>query len=115
MAVNIAPNNRIKYVSSTIGASGDTQLVAAPGSGRQIVISYFSLQNATGVATTAILKAGATAIFTYLGQNQQNAIWLQQSSEREIEIGDNVALNLNLSGANSNIINVGYYIDNLLP
>ena len=97
--------------TGTKNGSGDNELVAAPGAGKQIVISALVLQNESSTATTMILKAGATALLRCLGQNQGDGLALTLAAGRELQLGNNAALNLNLSGANACGYSVLYYVD----
>jgi len=107
----ISPNLTQLKLTSTAASAGDNTLIAAPGSGVQIVISSLILQNESTTATTMILKAGSTAIMRILGQNQGDGLALVFPAERCLAIGDNAALVLNLSGANSCGYSIIYYLD----
>ena len=62
--------------TGTKSAAGDNTLIAAPGAGKQIVISALILQNESATATTLIVKAGATAVMRCLAQNQGDGLAL---------------------------------------
>jgi hypothetical protein len=106
-----APNLPLLKATGTAASSGDNALIAAPGSGKQIVITGLLLQNESATATTMIVKAGSTAIMRVLGQQQGDGVALIFPTNAVLNIGDNAALNLNLSGANSCGYSVFYYID----
>jgi hypothetical protein len=107
----ISPNVTQTKLTGTTATSGDNTLIAAPGSGKQIVISQLILQNESATATTLVVKAGATAILRVLCQNQGDGLSQVYPPERCLAIGDNTALVLNLSGANSCGYTVLYYVD----
>jgi len=97
--------------TGTRSAAGDNTLIAAPGAGKQIVISALILQNESATATTMIVKAGATAVLRCLNQNQGDGLALHFAPERELQLGANAALILNLSGANACGYSVIYHVD----
>lgn len=93
----------------TASSSGDNTIIAAPGSGRQIVISSITVQNASSTSTTAIIKFGSTSVYTAILPSQGDGV--TKDMEPAWEVGNNAALVLNLSGANSHYVNVTYWID----
>jgi hypothetical protein len=102
----------LTYISSTTASSGTNELVAAPGSGRQIVVTGFTIQNETSTATTMKLQSGASDVYRLLGQDQGDGITKEFHPKTFWQLGDNSALNLNLSGANTCGYSVAYYTDN---
>jgi hypothetical protein len=98
-------------VTGTKAEAGDNELIAAPGAGKRIVVSALIVQLEAATATTMILKAGATALLRTLAQNQGDGLALHFPPERELQLGANAALNLNLSGANSCGYSVIYHVD----
>ena len=107
----LPPNVTQLTATGAAAGSGDNTLIAAPGAGKQIVVSSLILQNESATATTMIVKAGSTAILRVLGQNQGDGAALVFPPERCLLIGANAALVLNLSGANSCGYSVVYYVD----
>lgn len=105
------PNIELSLLTSTTATSGDNTLIAAPGAGRQIVITTLVLQNESATATTLIVKAGSTAIARVLCQNQGDGLTLTLPPEAPLALGSNAALVLNLSGNNSCGYSITYYID----
>ena len=97
------------HVTGTAATSGDNTLIAAPGVGRQIVISGLVIQNESSTSTTAILKFGSTAKMRTLLVSQGDGI--VRDLEPAWEVGANTALVLNLSGANSHGYSISYWID----
>ena len=98
-------------LSGTVSASGDTTLIAAPASGRQIVISSIQIQNESTTATTYLLKFGSTTVYRTLLVSQGDGV--TKDMEPAWEVGSGNALVLNLSGANSSNYNVSYWIDSV--
>ncbi len=97
------------HATGTAATSGDNTLIAAPGSGKQIVVSGLVIQNESSTSTTAILKFGATSIMRALFASQGDGI--VRDVEPAWEVGNNAALVLNLSGANSHGYSIAYWID----
>lgn len=107
------PNYTLIHITGTESTSGDTELVAAPGSGFRIVVTAFTMQNESGTATTMKMKDGNTDRFRILGQNQGDGIDRQFNLEQEWRLTENSALNFNLSGANQCGYNVSYFLENV--
>ena len=101
-------------LSSTVSASGDTQLVAAQGSGNRISIAWVRLANESATETTVELRSGSTEIFRSVLAPKSTA----GASSTEmifpayfpLETAANAALNINLSGANTIGYSIGYQI-----
>ena len=106
-----APAQTITRITGTKAGSGDNELVATPGAGQRIVVSFWNVQNESAVATTLIMKSGATNKFRFLAQNQGDMFGADFFPGREWNLAENEALNLNLSGANSCGYNVGYWTE----
>lgn len=98
-------------VAGTAASSGDNTLIAAPGAGRQIVVSGLQIQNESAVSTTVIVKFGATAAIRSILTAQGTGFI--RDPEPAFEVGNNNALVLNLSGANSHNYSVFYWIDSV--
>lgn len=101
----------LAWATGTAAAAGDNILVAAPGAGKQIVILFLMLQNEGSAATTLILKHGPAARLRCLAQNQGDGLALALPPNREWAVGEDAALVLNLSGANSCGYTVGYVVE----
>lgn len=101
----------ILFATGTANVSGDNTLIAAPTAGLQIKLVSIQIQNESVTATTGVLKFGATNKWRTLMQNQGDGILLVIPAGREWGVGDNTALILNLSGANSVGYNVTYYTE----
>lgn len=101
----------ISFYSGTAATSGDNTIIAAPGAGVQIVISQIMVQNESDVATTAIVKDGATGIWRSLHQYKGSGLTLTMQQGREWRLTANTALVLNLSGANSHGVSVAYWTE----
>ena len=91
----------ITITTGTIAASGDTTIIAAPGSGASLNIAYLRIQLEASTATTVLIKSGSTTIDKVLCQNQGDGLVLTFFTNRETKLTANQALILNLSGANS--------------
>lgn len=101
----------LQSACGTKSALGDSEIIAAPGAGNQIYLCGFNLQNESLVATTIQLKFGSAVKVRHLCAAQGAGIGWLFSPGREMEVGNNLALNLNLSGANVCGYTVVYYID----
>lgn len=100
---------RTLFVTGNTNTSGDQTLIASPGAGLEIVITWIFIQNASSTATTAILKTTTTNFVRFLGQNQGDMF--AQNINGAFRLGNSNALLLNLSGANAHNYSIGYYID----
>lgn len=108
--VNIAEKT-LAFATGTAASSGDNTIIAAPGSGQQIKIVALQLQNESAVATTMILKFGSTAKWRTLAQLQGDGMSFPVPAGRAWPVGNDAALVLNLSGANSCGYSVCYYTE----
>lgn len=108
---NVARKANMSHISGTKSTSGDSELVAAPGSGVRVVVTGFVIQNESASATTMILKDGNSEHFRLLGQDQGDGLSREFSPGREWRLSDNQALNLNLSGANQCGYSVSYFTE----
>jgi hypothetical protein len=98
-------------VSGTKSASGDNELIAAPGAGARIVVVKFMVQNISAVATTILLKDGSTEKEGVLAQNQGDGYAARFPIDARWKLAANSPLNMNLSGANTCRYSIGYYIE----
>ena len=97
--------------TATEGASGDNEVIAAPAAGIRIVIKFLSIQNATAVATVAIIKEGSTAKVTMLNQNQGDGMIFDLETGFEWRLPTATALQVNLDGANDHYVNLWYWTE----
>ena len=100
-------------IAGTKNASGDNTLIAAPGAGMNIVVSSIVIQNESAIPTTILLKSGSTVLMRHLLQNQGDVFGRAWENGAELELGDNEALILNLSAANSHGYNVEYWTESV--
>lgn len=100
----------VTFATNTFNTSGDNTIIAAPGANKQLRIISFQLQNESAVATTAIVKFGATAKWRGLFQTQGFLISPLITSGLEWRLPANTALVVNLSGANSFGYSIQYYV-----
>lgn len=100
--VNVTP------FTATFAASGDNTVIAAPGAGYRLVVKIIAVQNESDTATTILLKSGANTQRRALLQNQGDGIAWAFETGYEWRLGENEALVLNLSGANSHGVTVDY-------
>lgn len=95
----------ITRTADTAASSGDNTIIAAPGAGYKTIVLFVRVQNESAVASTAIVKHGSTAVARNAAAQYG---WLERDySEYPLELPENTALVLNLSGANSH----GYIVE----
>jgi hypothetical protein len=97
----------ITRAAGTKADSGDNTLVAAPAAGYKLILLYLQVQNETAVATTILIKHGATTVGRALLQSQGDG-YVRDFSEYPVDMPEATALVLNLSGANSHGYTVEY-------
>jgi len=107
-SVNIAQKTYL-FATGTTATAGDQPLVAAPGAGNRLVVCKVQIQLEAAVATTAILASNWRVAFGA----QYDALNLDFPMGQEMVLGENTALNLNLSGANTVGYSVQYRIEAL--
>lgn len=96
--------------NGTAAVNGNNTLILAPGAGRRLVVTAFCIQNASAVATTAILRSASTANgWRVLGQNQGDGLAMSFGNGREWRLNANEALVLNLSAAQTHNYSVSYF------
>lgn len=105
------PRKTLTIVTGTKTASGDNELIAAPGAGVSIVVAWFTIQNESSTATTMLLREGTTAKERVFAQNQGDGLSRVYPPDARWKLAANTALNLNLSGANQCGYTVGYYTE----
>jgi hypothetical protein len=93
-------------VVGTVASIGDNTLIAAPGEGDRLCIAELTLQLEGATATTVTVKSGSTVIRRwYFSAAGAGVTWVFDQG-REMRLGDNELLAINLSGANT----VGYTV-----
>ena len=106
-----APGGPLNYLSSTVSATGPTQLLAAPGAGQRIVVVAFVLQNESQTGTTIILRDGTSDRWRYLGQSQGDHLSMVFAPGSEWRLSANAALNIVLSGNNQCGYSIAYHVE----
>lgn len=96
------------HVATTFATSGDNTIIAAPGSGQRLVVSDLIVQNESAVTTVSLVKAGATTHWRNRAA-ENGGLALSFGMDEEWRLGDNEALVINLSGANTHGVSVRYY------
>jgi hypothetical protein len=99
--------------SGTASSSGDNTLISAPGAGVKLVIVGVTLQLEGSTATTLRLTngAGGSTISRVLAQNQGDGLALTFPIDARPKLSTNIALVLNLSGANACGYTIWYYTE----
>jgi hypothetical protein len=90
----------LKYASGTVNTSGDSTLIAAQGTGKQIVVSMITIQNESATETTALIKNDGATQLRFVGVSKPDGIVWTFPPGRELRVADNRPLVINLSGAN---------------
>lgn len=101
------------FLSATVSTSGDTTLVAAPGSGNRFGIAWLHLQNESATETTVTIKSGSTERYRAVLSAKGTA-----GSFRAVEFPvympletiANQALVIGLSGANAIGYSLAYHV-----
>lgn len=101
----------IGYISGTATTAGDNVIVAAPGTGKRIVVTSFVVQNESSTANTIILKSGSNEHFRILGQSQGDSFSKDFFPSAFWELDENAALNLSLSTSHQCGYSIAYYTD----
>ena len=101
----------LMYATGTAGTSGDNTLIAAPGAGKQLKIVKLQLQNESSTATVNIVKFGTVAKWRIKAAADSVQLSAPIPDGEEWAVGANLALVLNLGGANSHGYNVQYYVE----
>lgn len=102
----------VSIVSGTKAVAGNNTLIAAPGSGKRIVVYTFVVQNESATATTIILKDHVDR-WRVLGQNQGDGLSIAFDALQPWKLNENAALTMNLSGANSCGYSIQYAIEDV--
>lgn len=100
-------------VSGPISASGNNQLIPAPGANHRIVLTAVMLQNRSATATLIKLLDGATGaqIEGVWCQNQGDGLAWPYPLDARPKLSVNTALVANLSGANTCGVTIHYYVE----
>lgn len=103
--------NSLTHVAGSHSTSGDNTVIAAPASGKQVVISSFVIQNESGTDTTVLLKFGAATVLRLVLPAKGDGIMWQFPDGLCWKAGDAAAVVVNLSGANAVAVSVSYWLD----
>jgi hypothetical protein len=104
-----APKTSVRVPFST---SGDNTIINAPASGQRIVITAMRVQNLTDVATTVLIKNGASTTISGIRTTVDGTGFDDDYSYgNEIRLSDATALIMNLSAANSHSTSIRYYLE----
>lgn len=103
----------ILFATGVASATGDNLLIAAPGVGQQIIITAIHIQNESSNSTTAILKFGTNNMWRIHMPADGDGVAIPISTTYGWTVGDNTALNLNLSGANAVGFSIAYYVKSI--
>lgn len=103
----------MKWVSGAVAASGaNTASIAAPGVGRQIVITKIFLARTDATSTTITLLANTDATgIVIVTSDYTTGFFLDLRPEEAIELGSNKGFVFSLSAANPIRFVVQYYIE----
>jgi hypothetical protein len=110
---NLAFGQRFNWTvadATTIAASGDNTIIAAPGAGLRLVIKSLTVQNESSTATTVLVQWGSAVKERRL-LNQYGVLAILHEAGSEWALPVNTALIVNLSGANSHGYSVTYAVE----
>jgi hypothetical protein len=101
------------FVTPTIGASGDTSAITAPGAGVRLVITYIRAQNLTANATTILFKDGSagSTVLNLRTSGDGNGVTEFYPLGEEIRLSAATAFVINQSGANNHIYTIRYFLE----
>lgn len=103
-------NAEQEFYTGTKSASGDNEILAAPGSGYQYLIAKLQIHNQSTTATKVIVKFGSREVWTMdLPAVVGAGAVLDFPAPDRMEGRDNQPLLVNLSAANNTGISVQYY------
>jgi hypothetical protein len=104
-----APKTSVRVLFST---SGDNPIINAPSAGQRIVITAMRVQNLTDVATTVLIKNGASTTMSGIRTTVDGTGFDDDYSYgNEIRLSDATALIMNLSAANAHSTSIRYYLE----
>ena len=99
------------YAASTVSATGDNTIIAAPGANKRLIIDFLQLQNESAVATIIQVKWADVARWQVLLQSQSQIA--QTIIKPGWSLPTNTAFILNLSGANTIGYSIAYVIQDV--
>lgn len=95
-----------------VSTSGDNIVVAAPGAGHNILVTSFTIQNESAVATQMIIHSGSTTNgWRWLCQAQGSGLSKDFPCNDPWRLGNNENLNVTLFGANLCSVSVKYFTE----
>lgn len=103
--------NTVLFATGTAGASGVNTLIAAPGAGKKIRVLSLQVQNESSTATVAIVKFGTVAKWRVKTPAASALLSAPIPADGDWLVGTNLALVLDLDGANSHGYNVAYTLE----
>lgn len=110
---NLAFGQRLNWIvadATTIAASGDNTIIAAPGAGLRLVIKSLTVQNESGTETTVLIKWGSVVKERKVNEPKKGfSMYFEAGSEWVLP--ENTALIVNLSGANDHNYSVSYVVE----
>jgi len=109
-----ATQKKIQSFAGAKAGNGDQLVIGPPAAGQEMVIVSYSVINGTAVSTTWQLKAGGVPFASSIGAAVGAGVTVTLDKGRELRLGSGNNLILNLSGANSHVLSILYYIDDIL-
>jgi hypothetical protein len=99
-------------ISGSISSSGDTEIIAAPGVGQELVIVRERWQMEASTPTTLVLSNGVDNLQRFRGASESDGFDINYPFGSELRIGNNNAYTANLSAGTSFGYSIMYYIAN---
>jgi hypothetical protein len=100
------------YLGTTISSSNDNTVIAAPSAGVRIVITKLRIQGSSGVATSCLIKDGAsTTLERIRTTNDGTGLSEVYGFSEAIRLSAATAFVINLSAANTHEVSVAYYLE----
>jgi hypothetical protein len=108
-----ATRTYLDFPTTTFSSSGDNTILSAPGAGIRIVISDYKIQNNTATSAVALVKKGSTIVDRLKCASEGDGVVREYPSDKELELPENTAFVVNLSGALEFFISGRYRTENI--
>lgn len=102
---------RMRTAFADPSASGNTEVVPAPGAGKKIVVYGYQINNNAGTGNNLRFQSAGTNIGALKGLGANGGSNMQPSDVPLFETAENQALNINLSAATAAGVEVQYTIE----
>lgn len=101
----------LTHISGQVSSSGDNEIVATPGANFRLVVVDFVIQNESNQSVLMKLRSGTDDAYRVLAQRQAEGLSRHLQPTHRWKLGENKALNLNLSAARDVGYCIAYYTE----